>query len=184
MIIENVEGKSMSNWSLHIKVSLGAAVLFVASAVVAGIIGNRADFLFVWLWGLIVTAVTAGLLAWVIILLLLLLTSWSLLACLWWRNKSLSRGLDTIDNVVKLDDSLLRLLPSLISAQDREGEMKRLLVELLRDATRAFGGDVNRASILLPDTSRDHLRVWAHYQMPEESVARRFLIPLKFNICY
>src|SRR5207248_2250654 len=84
----------------------------------------------------------------------------------------LSHGLDTMDNVVKLDDSLLRLLPSLISAKDREDEMKRLLVELLRDVTRAFAGDVNRASILLPDTAKEYLRVWAHYQMPEESIGR------------
>jgi hypothetical protein len=164
----------MSNWSLRLRVSIGAVVAFMASAAVAGIIGNRADFLFVWLWGLITTA---GLRAWVIILLLLLLISWILIVFRWRHNRSLSHGLDTIDNVVKLDDSLLRLIPSLISAQDREGEMKRLLVELLRDATRAFAGDVHRASILLPDTSRDHLRVWAHYQMPEESVAR-----LKFYI--
>jgi hypothetical protein len=159
---------------LHIKISVAAIFVFIASAATAGIIGNRADFLFVLLWGLITTG---GLRAWVIILLLLLLISWILLVFKWRRNRSLSRGLDTIDNVVKLDDSLLRLITSLVSAQDREGEMKRLLVELLRDATRAFVGDVHRASILLPDTSRDHLRVWAHYQMPEESVAR-----LKFYI--
>ena len=162
----------MSKWSLG-KLGIGAIVLFILTAAITGIIGNRADTLFVWLWEQFTAAMTPNSWPWFIILAALA----GFLAFLWRRNKVLSRGLATMDNVVKLDDSLLNLLPSLISAKEREGEMRRLLEELLKDAIWAFAGDVHRALILLPDPSREYLRVWAHYQMPEASVIRtRFYI--------
>jgi len=57
-----------------------------------------------------------------------------------------------MSNLVQLDDSLLRLLASWIRARDHETEMKRILAELLRDASEEFHGHVHRASILLPST--------------------------------
>lgn len=158
----------MSNWSLRKKIGLGAILSFLGTVIVSGIIGNRADALFVVLWQLIAASVTPE--SWPLIIALILLIG--ILTCtlvfFWRRNNVLSSGLVTMNNVVKLDDSLLNLLPSLISVQDREAEMKRLLIELLRDVTRAFGGEVHRASILLPDAVKEYLRVWVQYQMPKE----------------
>ena len=157
----------MSRWSLG-KLGIGAIVFFVLTAAATGIIGNRADTLFVWLWEQFTAAMTLSAWPWFIVVVVL---SGSLVF-LWQRNKVLKRGLTAMNNVVLLDDSLLNLLPSLVSAKEREGEMRRFLEELLRDASRAFAGDVHRAVILLPDASGEYLKVWAHYQMPEVSVIR------------
>src|SRR5437868_13417821 len=106
----------MFKWSLG-KLGMGAMGLFVLSAAATGIIGNRADTLFVWLWEQVTAAVTPKSWPWIIIVAVL---SGSL-GFLWRRDKVLSRGLTSMNNVVRLDDSLLNLLPSLISAKEREG---------------------------------------------------------------
>lgn len=101
----------MSKWSLG-KIGIGAIILFVLTAAITGIIGNRADTLFVWLWEQFTAAMTPNSWPWFIVVAVL---SGSL-AFLWRRSKVLSRGLTAMDSVVKLDDSLLRLLPILIPA--------------------------------------------------------------------
>ena len=96
----------------------------------------------------------------------------ALIGIMSWRLRSVSRGLSTLDGLVKLDSSLLRLLPPLVASGGSDTELRALLRELLRDATEALGPKVNRACILLPDARRERLPVWAHYQLPNESVAR------------
>lgn len=88
----------MFKWSLG-KLGIGAIVLFISTAAVTGIIGNRADTLFLWLWEQFIAAITPNSWPWFIVVAVL---SGSL-AFLWQRNKVLSRGLTTMDNVVKLD---------------------------------------------------------------------------------
>ena len=97
-----------------------------------------------------------------------------LLVRVWWSNRSLNQALTTSTNLNELDDSLLRLLGSWDSANSDEYQVQRMLVELLRDATREFNGHVQRAFILLPDQTRgeEYLKVWAHTKLPQESADR------------
>jgi hypothetical protein len=160
---------SMSN-RLSRRNVLVAIILSGLGAAVTGIIGGRSDFLFVWLWEQSIVFIPSHTWFLLIISAFLLILALCVIGYIWRRYEILSRGLDTLKHLVELDDSLLRLLPDLMSAKDRESEMKRLLEELLQDMTRAFAGNVHRASILLPDATKEYLRVWVHYQMPEVSV--------------
>lgn len=165
----------MFKWSLRTKIITGltAAVGFFLLASASGIIGNGMYSFVLWLGAQLVSFIKFTWLPWIIILIILL-------ACLtfsffWWhRGKN---ALDTLNNMCDLDDSLLRLLPSLVASGKREVEMQRLLKELLRDATRPFDGHVHRASILLPESGGEYLKIWAHHQVPDETLARtRFYI--------
>jgi KAP family P-loop domain len=77
-------------------------------------------------------------------------------------------------SLVELDELLQRVLPSLLSTreEDREPLVRRLLVDLLRLAARAFASDVHRAVILLPDAANEYLKIGASYQIPEVSRIR------------
>jgi GAF domain len=173
-------------WSLGEKIagiSVGAAFVFILTAAITGIIGNSANTLFVWLWGLL-TRINSW--PWIITLVTMII-GFTLVLFFVWRSggalrtemhkmnielHKVSSALDKMNMLIGLDDSLLRLLASWMRARDREGEMKLLLAELLRDATIAFDGEVHRALIFLPDAAGEHLRAWAHYQMPQESITR------------
>jgi hypothetical protein len=162
----------MFKWSLSSKIIaiLTATVGFFVIAALNGIIGNSSYYAFVlWLGGIIKFIS----LPWIITL-VILLACFGFSFILWHHSRS---AVDTLNHVLDLDDSLLRLLPSLIVTGYQEAEMQRLLKELLRDATRPFNGHVHRASILLPDSKKEYLKIWVHHQMSEESVSRtRFYI--------
>ena len=165
----------MFNWSLRTKIitGLSASIVFILLASVSGIIGNGMYAFVLWLGGHLTSLVKSGWLPWIITLVILL--ACLSFAFLWWHHSR--NALDTLNGICDLDDSLLRLLPSLVVSGNQEVDMQRLLRELLRDATRAFAGHVHRASILLPDAGREYLKIWAHHQMPDESVIRtRFYI--------
>lgn len=76
----------------------------------------------------------------------------------------------TVD-LVRLDESLLALFPSLVRDTNREEAIKRLLHEVLRDATRLLGEHVSRAFILR-ENDQHELAPWVTYQMSTESEAR------------
>jgi len=173
-------------WSLGEKIagaSLGAAILFILTAAITGIIGNGASTLFARFWdGL--TRINSW--PWIITLVTMVI-GFALVLFFVWRSggalrtelhkmnielRKVSGALDKMNMLIGLDDSLLRLLASWMRAGDREAEMKLLLADLLRDATIAFDGEVHRALIFLPDATGEHLKAWAHYQMPQESIAR------------
>lgn len=79
------------------------------------------------------------------------------------------------DQLVRMGDSLLRLLARLSKDDDIEIEFARLLEEHLRDATGVFEGDVSRGIVLRRDGNE--LVPWVGYQMPESTMARsRFRI--------
>lgn len=175
-----------SRWSLREKIagiSIGTVLLFIVTAAIAGIVGNRADTLFVWLWGIlskinswpwIITLVTM-VIGFGLVLVFVWRSGGALRAELHKMNLELTKvrgALEKMNMLIGLDDSLLRLLASWVRAGDREVEMKLLLAELLRDATIAFEGEVHRALIFLPDATREHLKAWAHYQMPQVSITR------------
>jgi GAF domain len=164
-------------------ISIGTVVVFLLTAAIAGIVGNRADTLFIWLWGLLTQK---GSWPWIIIFMILII-GFGLVLYSGSRNtegiktelqkaqtdlQKVNIALDRMNMLIGLDDSLLRLLASWMPAKEREREMKLLLADLLRDATTAFAGDVHRAIVFLPDASGEHLRTWAHYQIPQETIIR------------
>lgn len=166
-------------WSLGERIagiSISAVLIFIVTAAIAGIIGNSADTLFIWLWDLLIK-INAW--PWTIILVTMVI-GFALVLFVVWRNggalriqlRTLNDALDTMQMLVALDDTLLRLLANWMPAQDREGGIRRLFTYLLRDATAAFTGEVHRAVIFLPDATREYLRAWVHYQMPQESLDR------------
>lgn len=57
-------------------------------------------------------------------------------------------------------------------AEDLEKAMKNLVFKFLMNATKAFPGDVHRASLLLPDAKKEYLKIWEGYQMADESKFR------------
>jgi hypothetical protein len=165
----------MSRWSLRTKIITGfsAVIGFFLLASASGIIGNSMYSFALWLGAQLVSFIRFAWLPWIITFVILL--SCLIFALFWWHRGR--NALETLNNMCDLDDSLLRLLPSLVTAGRREVEMQRLLKEVLRDATRSFDGHVHRASILLPEAGGEYLRIWAHHQMPDESLARtRFYI--------
>lgn len=83
-----------------------------------------------------------------------------------------------MQELIKLDDSLLRLLARLTLGSNYETRIKRLLREFLMDATRLFATQVNRAYILRVDPNdQQSLAPWVDYQMSRESLERtRFYI--------
>ena len=76
------------------------------------------------------------------------------------------------EKMLELDESLLRLIASVMSEENLEKAMKNLVLKFLMSATSAFPGDVHRASLLLPDAKKEYLRIWEGYQMPDESKIR------------
>jgi len=69
-----------------------------------------------------------------------------------------------------LDDSLMRLLPSMITTTrsdenelDLDERMHILLDRLLDITARAFPQDVRRGILFRPDPDRKHLIIWDHY---------------------
>jgi len=157
-------------WPLTAKIagiSISAIILFITGDIISGIIGNGAYVLFVLCWGQLTKSISTNSLAWIITLLAIGFGFYELR-----RHRISSHGLNTMDKILKLDNSLLRLLPNLIGANGQEEALQRLLIELLLDATRTFTGDVNRASIMLPNETGEYLKIWTHFQMPVESITR------------
>jgi hypothetical protein len=98
------------------------------------------------------------------------------------------RALNAATALTELDDSLLRLMTNLLlghttkTKEQLEREIRRLLHELLRDATKTVLGQQNkgRAAILfpnLPPPDAEHLRVIASYRLSSISTGEmRFYI--------
>ena len=149
------------------KFQVSTIIGFVVGAIATGVIGNRADTFFLWIWTLVATFVTASIWFWLCVLILvcasLLLLHRVIIA---------NQALDVAEQMMKLDDSLLRLLPNLVPAKDRDNGVQRLLADVLRDTVETFTGQIHRASILLPDEQGILLKPWASYQMPADSITR------------
>lgn len=147
---------------------LSAITTFIIAAAVTGIIGNFSGTVFEWLlkqlstsyiWLLVVELATA-------------LVGTGVILYLERLNKIKDRAVTLANDIIESDDSLLRLLASLIHAKDHSAGMKRLLAHLLSDARDVFDGRINRASIFLPNATGEFLKIWAQYGMPQESAER------------
>ena len=166
-------------WSLGEKIagiSIGTAIVFIVTNAIAGVIGSSANNLFIRFWDALSRNSSWP---WIITFITMVI-GFALVLFFVWRNGGAMRNelhkvkgaLDRVNQLAALDESLLRLLAHWMRATDKEGGMKLLLTGLLRDATNAFGGEVHRALIFLPDETGEQLSAWVHYQMPQESIAR------------
>src|SRR5437762_7658633 len=155
-------------WS---KATLIALAITVSTASIYGIVGNRADAALTWLMSQVSALQSFWL--WITISILVVVYIGSFLYY-WQRTTILHQTLNRSNKMLALDDSLLRVLASWIPPtlpSDHDEQLRRILKETLRDATIEFDGHVERADILLPDsTNTSYLRCWAHDQMPQESI--------------
>lgn len=177
---------------IRLRAALGAALAWIVLSLVSGLLGNRFDTLLLPLWSDLWRAVTADITldAGVVSLLsvlflglqaaffvvLTVLTERVLKARLASRLTEVAaadderRALVVSTALVQTDETLLRLLPALATAPNRDNAVKLLLEEFLRDATAVFGGDVSRGMVLRP--ADDDLTPWVGYQMPQETMDR------------
>lgn len=174
-----------------IKVTVGAVTLLVISPIYNGVVGNRADALFMWLapgaWSWL--GANVGIRETIEVVLVLAVP---LAAIPGWRlgqrgsmNRlhELEAGVGELEAVapkfellLRLDDGLLRAMPRLLPRQDREATMRSLVRGWLRDCAALFAPDVSRATLLRP-VDLNWMEPWESYGMPESSLAgRRFYI--------
>jgi hypothetical protein len=140
-----------------------------------GITGNRADSIFLiiisFFQGSIVNTMPRWLLMLVILLLILVISLGLSIAFLYYRSQQVAISL------VKLDDSLLRLLSSFKQNPNREYAENLLFQEFLTDTLELFT-DGCRISIFRPDNhDSEFLTIWQSLRVPPETIQRtRFYI--------
>lgn len=130
-------------------ISIGAAIVFIVTAAIAGIIGNSADTLFVWLWREL-TSINSW--PWIITLVTMVI-GFALVLFFVWRSggvlrtelhkmnielRKVSGALDKMNMLIGLDDSLLRLLANWMRAGDREAEIEHPYNEDVKEACLAL----------------------------------------------
>src|SRR5437016_878201 len=128
--LEQKPSRRRNVWIISV---VGSLVTFVAIAAITGIIGNRSDNLFVMILGAIQSSATFSLWPWIITVLILLAAIAGMLRS-WHQRRILNHALITANNIIDLDDSLLRLLASWVPSRNHDAEMRLLFAELLRDA--------------------------------------------------
>lgn len=146
----------------------------IIAAIVLGVLANFVYAALPQVWQHLVNLMSMSLLLWII-------TFVALLCCavvffLWkqdtrsWnmRLADLSCKLDEKKLLFVLDDSLMRLLPSMITttksdALDLDKRMHKLIDKLLDVTAKAFPQDVRRGILFRPDADRKHLIVWDLY---------------------
>jgi hypothetical protein len=167
------------------------ALLFFLGAVFTGIVGNRADALLVDTFPWLSKQLVRDIPLWTALVSALVLLGLGSVALYGWQRarpndssdvENLRADLEAeraissrADHLVRMGDSLLRLLARLSRDEERDPEFVRLLEEYLRDATGIFLGDVARGMILI--WQERELVPLAGFQMPEASMQRsRFRI--------
>jgi hypothetical protein len=79
------------------------------------------------------------------------------------------------NQLTELDDSLLRLLPSMVHGEGLESRLIRVIEEFLRDCALILGKDLQRAMLLVPKDS--YLIPLAGFEMSEKTMrTRRFYV--------
>lgn len=143
---------------------------------------------FVWLgenaiiplWGQITRPATISLWPWVtavVILLGLAIILFSITIYFWDKNKIIRQAVNQSNKMAELDDSLLRLLGRLKPTGNLRNQTQRILEDLLRDITKNLPEAIYRASILLPNSTKEYLQIRVHYNMSARSIDRtRFYI--------
>lgn len=164
--MEEQEPDKRRHWLISSLIAITSAL---GGAIVYGIIGNRADSIFVSLLANIRLSLSANAWPWILSLSILLIST-GMIYYLLLYNRALKHTFDINRSEIEIDGSLLRLLASWISSQNKEEEMKRMLMHLLHNVMANFHGDVYRASILLPDQQGEYLKIWTHHGMSQDTV--------------
>lgn len=164
-----------------------AVLLFVLLAALSGIIGSLAYLLFLQLGNEMLRFMQVNSPLWVGVF-----PSWLILIAvivLWLLDRTtLRRSVESLrherKHMINLDETLVRCAPQLlyIKSQDQnpeqihkelEKEVQNIVWLLLKQSTEAFRGDVNRAFLLLPDATGQHLKVWKYYGGDPEDIKRK-----------
>ena len=137
----------------------------------SGIIGNRADSALLQLLPFFQQTVTVAVARWLLVL-VVLLPSFAIGVPLGLTAFHYYRSQQAAINLVKLDDSLLRLLSSFNQTQDKKAATTLLFQEFLEDTLELFR-DGCRISILRPDCNNpEFLTVWQSLRVPLETIQR------------
>jgi len=154
------------------RASLIGALGVISGAVITQIISDRATAGFSWLINEVKNSIQQNAWPWMIVGVLMVVCIGTFLYG-WQRAVILKQTLDRSNRMLALDDSLLRLLASWVPStipSDHDEQLRLTLKEVLKDSTVEFDGHVERAAILLPDSTNSCLKCWTHYQMPQESI--------------
>lgn len=152
---------------------LFAIAVFITSAALQGIIGNRADAAFTKLINWITTSIHENALPWFIVVLLIIFSITEGIY-FWIHGKVLEQAIQRANRMIALDASLLRAIASWQPSKtpaDREQKTQLILRDILRDATTEFNEQVFRAAIVTPDAHGEYLGCCASWQMPPESTS-------------
>jgi hypothetical protein len=149
-----------------ILITTGAGVVVI---VIEGILGNRADGIFVEEWPVVENLIMGHIFACICITLVIVLFLFLLLYCR--QRQRIAEHMSEIKHkLLDLDDSFIRALALLSPSSQIEQEVQRVLTDLLRDATAVFEGEVQRAAILVLNPAKDYLECLASYEMPQASI--------------
>jgi hypothetical protein len=179
--------RSLHRWfaGLTTKVKVGIAALI--SLAIAGIVGNRADAIFLWSterapglvgsalgspWTLLTVAASCAMLG--------LLLGWRLRGrAASPRERALTARVDELEAIgqkaellLRLDAVLIRSVPELLNRQQREQTIRLLTRDWLKECAMVFAPDVSRATLLRPRDA-DWLVPWESFGMPESSLRHR-----------
>lgn len=145
------------------------SVATIAVVIVEGVIGNRADGLFVQFIGWMIQSVNQTQLPWIgigIFAVVFLVEG----IYFWLQKKSLSLTLQRMSKLIDFDGSLLSTLATWEATINHQSQEQRIFTELLQNATVEFDRASTRAAILLPDQRHQFLQCWAHWNMPQFSI--------------
>jgi GAF domain len=159
--------------------SIAKAILKILWPVIAtlltlslsGIVGNRADSALLQLLPFFQQTVTVAVARWLLVL-VVLLPSLAIGIPLGLTAFHYYRSQQAAINLVKLDDSLLRLLSSFKQTPDKQIATILLFQEFLEDTLELFR-DGCRISILRPDKNKsEFLTIWQSLRVPPETIQR------------
>jgi GAF domain len=137
----------------------------------SGIVGNRADSALLQLLPFLQQTTTVAVARWILIL-VIFLPSLAIIIPLALTALRYYRSQQAAISLVKLDDSLLRLLSSFKQNPDKQAATTLLFQEFLADTLELFK-DGCRISILQPDNNDpDFLTIWQSFRVPSETIQR------------
>ncbi len=164
---------------------IGSIIVFVLLASASGVIGNAMYAIIIWLWKTFIkqiweqvnkpVTINSLLLfgSGVVLVTILIGFTLTLISSIEAR-KILSQAVVRSNKIIGLDDSLLRLLARLDPTKDLKSQIQKLLEELLRDAIRTFPDrtETYRASIFLPNSKNEYLKIRVHEGIPDKTIER------------
>lgn len=164
---------------------LGAVILITALATYEGIIGNRADSIFIALLNWVTASVHENSIPWIITAVAI---GFLLVGGVWclFHDKVLNQAIKKAHKMIALDGSLLRNMANLQpehgagsqqpAISQRERQTKQILRDILRDAVDELrehfpdNEHTCRTAIVTPDATGEYLKCVTSWEMPQESI--------------